>query len=104
MIRENESKCPNCGGELKHRDYVIRYFKSKAGLKSKARIERKICKQCGKLHRVLPDYLLPFKQYEKELIFGVREGLITDETLGYEDYPTELTKERWRSLNKQSIL
>lgn len=37
----------------------------------------------------------PYKQYEAELISGVLEGLITVETLDFEDYPCESTMKRW---------
>jgi hypothetical protein len=36
-------------------------------------------------------------RYESEIIIGVLEGLITCETLGYEDYPCEATMRRWRA-------
>lgn len=36
------------------------------------------------------------KQYEADIIIGVLEGLITCGTLGFEDYPCEMTMIRWR--------
>jgi hypothetical protein len=56
------------------------------------------------MHRELPDYILPYKQYEIEVIMGVLEGLITCETLGYEDYPCEMTMFRWLSQKAQLLL
>jgi hypothetical protein len=44
----------------------------------------------------LPDYLFPYKQYEREVIIGVMDGYITPETIGYEDYPCEMTMKRWK--------
>lgn len=38
------------------------------------------------MHRELPDFIFPYKQYEAEIIIGVLEGFITCETLGFEDY------------------
>lgn len=58
-------------------------------------IKRYRCIVCGTIHRKLPDDILPFKQYEAELIKGVAEGLITSDTLGYEDYPCEATMKKW---------
>ena len=46
---------------------------------------------------MLPDYILPYKHYESEIIFGVLEGLIDLDTYGYEDYPCETTMNRWRA-------
>ena len=58
-------------------------------------IRRLRCTICGSLHRELPEELFPYKQYEAEVIIGVLEGLITCETLGFEDYPCEMTMSRW---------
>lgn len=60
-------------------------------------VPRYKCIECGKIHRHLPDYILPYKQYESEIIRGVVEGIITSETLGYEDYPCEMTMIRWKT-------
>lgn len=94
-------KCKRCGGELKHRDYVKRIVKTKGGEKTFIQIERMICKSCGSIFRILPEGLEPFKHYEKEVINGVIEGLITTDTLGYENFPTELTMERWKKSHKK---
>lgn len=51
--------------------------------------------KCGALHREIPKTIFPYKQYEAEVIIGVMEGLITCETLGFEDYPCEQTMARW---------
>lgn len=50
---------------------------------------------CNSIHREIPPEILPFKQYEKEIVEGVIEGLITSDTLGFEDYPCEMTMKRW---------
>lgn len=52
---------------------------------------------CQTLHRELPDFIFPYKQYEAEVIQGVLEGFITTETSGYEDYPCEMTMVRWKA-------
>ena len=33
---------------------------------------------------------------DKEIVDGVKEGLIDSDTLGFEDYPCELTMKHWR--------
>lgn len=96
MISNNESICPKCGGELKYYDSVKRIVRMKYGRKSKVNIRRFRCKQCGSTHRELPDFIFPYKQYEADIIIGVIEDLITCETLGFEDYPCEMTMFRWR--------
>lgn len=104
MISNNESTCPNCGGELKYYDHVKRLVRTKYGRKNKVDIRRFRCKQCGTMHRELPDYIFPYKQYEADIIIGVIEGLITCETIGFEDYPCEMTMFRWRLLPPELFL
>ena len=62
------------------------------------------CSGCGAIHRELGGLFFPYKQYEAEVIFGVLEGLITCETLGFEDYPCEMTMLRWLSQKAQLLL
>lgn len=105
MVNNNQSTCPKCGGRLKYYDSVKRIVRMKLGITRKVIIRRMKCEQCGSLHRELPEFLLPYKQYEAEVILGVIEGFITSDTLGYEDYPCEMTMMRWRtSLNLQLLL
>lgn len=88
--------CPDCGGKAKRYDKVKRKVKSRDGKESFIFVERYRCTICNKIHRVLPDDLLPYKQYEKDIIEGVLEGHITNETLGFEDYPCDLTMSNWK--------
>ena len=59
-------------------------------------MDRVYCKQCKKVHRVIPADVMPYKQYEKEMILGVREGFITPDTYGFEDFPSEKQMDRWK--------
>ena len=97
MVTGDKLVCPKCGGELKHYDTVKRIVRTRGGKRGQIRVRRACCLRCGAVHRRLPDTLLPFKQYEAEVIFGVLEGVITCETLGFEDYPCEMTMARWMS-------
>ena len=103
MISVNESSCPICGGNLKYYDTVRRIVRTKARITKKAYIRRFVCQQCGRIHRELPNYIFPYKQYEAEVIVGVIEGLITSYTLGFEDYPCEMTMKRWRARYLQRL-
>lgn len=87
MVIGNGSSCPDCGGRLKYYDKVPRMVRTKGRHIKWIKIRRLRCTQCGELHRELPSYLFPYKQYESEIIKGVLEGFITCETFGYEDYP-----------------
>ncbi len=104
MVFSNERLCPNCGEELYYYDTVKRIVKTKNGIKNRLYIKRMVCHNCKTYHRELPRTILPYKQYESEIIYGVIDGLITSETLGYEDYPCEQTMLRWRSQNLQVVL
>lgn len=97
MIYKGETRCPKCNGELNKFDSVNRIVRSKNHQKIFIRISRMKCVQCGSTHRVLPKYLYPYKHYERDIIDGVCEGLITSDTLGFEDYPCEMTLFRWKT-------
>ena len=103
MISCNDLACPKCGGELKHYDRVKRIVRTKGGATSYVEIRRLRCSKCKALHRELPDYILPYKHYELEVVLGVIERLITPDTLGYEDYPCEITMIRWMSKSSNII-
>ena len=90
MISDNQSICPKCGGQLKYYDHVQRLVRTKFGNKKWVAIRRLRCCKCHAVHRELPDFIFPYKQYEADIIIGVLEGLITCETLGFEDYPCEI--------------
>lgn len=100
MVPAGEKCCPCCGGALRSYDKVQRMLRTKGGKKTNLWLRRLRCTRCGKLHRELPIDILPYRRYERELILGVVEGLITPDTLGFEDYPCELTMKRWRASQK----
>jgi len=104
VVRPDRTVCPKCGGQLKHFDNVKRIVRTKARRTEWIEIRRLRCTYCGALHRELPIELYPYKQYEAEIIQGVLEGLITCETLGFEDYPCEMTMSRWMAQKSQLLL
>ena len=104
MIKENEEVCPNCGGSFKYYDKVQRIVRTKNRMTSYILLRRLKCMTCYKVYRVATDEIFPYKQYEAELIRGVLEGLITSDTLGYEDYPCEMTMTRWRYSQGKLVL
>ena len=91
--------CESCGSDLKYYDKVSRMVRTKNRKASIITVKRFKCPVCNCIHRNLPDYIYPYKQYEAEIIDGVVEGFITCDTIGFEDYPCELTMFRWRSEN-----
>ena len=103
MVICDEKSCPSCGGNLKHYDCVKRIVRTKKRITKRIRIQRLRCESCGSLHRELPNSVFPYKQYESEVIIGVLENLITSDTLGFEDYPCEMTMFRWKTSKRLRI-
>lgn len=87
--------CRICGGSTKTYDRVKRILKGPRGSVEWKYIYRSKCTSCGHIQRELPEYMLPFKHYSKDIIEGVVEGLITEDTIGFEDYPCHMTMIRW---------
>ena len=105
MVNSNELVCPTCGGSLKYYDSVPRVVRTKGRVSHYIKIRRMRCSECGSVHRELPDFIFPYKQYETEIIKGVLDGFITSDMVGYEDYPCEATMLRWvRTLKEQRLL
>ena len=89
------SICDECGGKLKNYDKVTRTVIIKGGERKNFKIRRCKCSKCGKIYRELPDFVIPYKHYDSEIIRGVIDGHITSDTIGYEDYPCNVTMNRW---------
>lgn len=104
MVRVGEENCPKCGNPLKYYDTRRRIVLSKKRSVKKAYIRRLKCTVCQALHSELPDYIFPYKRYDAEIIQGVLEGLITSDTLGFENYPCAETMDIWRTRNLQGLL
>lgn len=104
MVVAGKQICPCCGGKLRYYDKVKRVVRTKLRKTSQIEIRRLRCAVCGAIHRELPEVIFPYKQYDADVIEGVLEGFITCETLGFEDYPSEVTMTRWRSQKEQLLL
>lgn len=104
MIDERVLICSKCEGDMRYYDSVLRIIRTKGRTTKWIKIRRFRCTKCGYLCRQLPDCIFPYKQYEAEIIQGVLEGFITPETIGYEDYPCEMTMLRWKSHKSQLLL
>lgn len=104
MVSDSKSSCPKCGGKLKYYDSVQRTMRTKGRKAKQINIRRLRCLQCKAVHREIPEFIFPYKQYEAEIIKGVLEGFITPDTIGYEDYPCEMTMIRWTNSLKIQLL
>lgn len=99
LIESSENSiCPICGHSLKPRDHVNRIMKSSGNIVRWLCIRRLVCtnQSCHSMHRELPDILAPYKHFEADIITGVLDHLITPETKGFEDHPSESTMQQWR--------
>lgn len=104
MIITDEEFCPACHGTLKYYDKVPRIVRAERRNTRWVKVKRFRCIRCGRLHRELPVYIFPYKQYDAGVIRGVLKGAITCESLDYEDYPCEMTMARWRAQNLHLLL
>ena len=95
MIRENDETCPICNGALRSYGSAKRMVRTKYGKRDVIHIKRYKCMSCGIVHNKLPEFVTPYIRYETDIFIGVLEGLITSNTLGFEDYPSEITMKRW---------
>lgn len=100
MSNDRIPDCPTCGGNLVYRDRRKRVHRKAGGKKEYLQIRRFRCEKCGRYHEELPDFLLPYKHYDAEIICDVIDGKITEDNLEYEDYPCAATMRRWREWYK----
>lgn len=103
MVRTGNLICPICGKNVKYYDRVLRIIRMRYGRSQRIPIRRMVCTGCGALHNELPSELLPYKHYEAEIILGFIGGRYTSGDLEFEDYPSETTIKRWRSIPLTSV-
>jgi hypothetical protein len=89
--------CPDCGTQMSYRDSRKRIRRKKGGVKLWVMVSRFLCSACNRLHTALPDFLIPYKHYEAEIIRKVIDGEVTAETIDAETFsrPAEITLARW---------
>lgn len=97
MVSLNEHICPACGGELRYYDTIRRMIKKEGGLKAWVLLPRAVCQKCGRIHRELPEDILPYKHYTKTIIDGFLTGDFSTLDLEFEDYPSEGTVANWKA-------
>lgn len=90
--------CPECQkGNLIYRDHCKRIIRYEGGRSEWIHIPRHQCnnERCRRVHRMLPDCILPYKHYSEETISGVLDGIVIPSDSDSEDYPSEETMNRW---------
>lgn len=74
MVNIGSTECHKCNGRLIFYDKVKRILRHN-GRKTEWIILRRLrCVNCNSIHRELTKDLLPYKQYESEIIYGVKEA------------------------------
>ena len=66
--------CPICGGKLAAYDRKKRKVHTRSRGIIVLRLRRLRCKDCGRFHTELPDFLVPYKRYSRENIEDVLAG------------------------------
>lgn len=95
MVNKKDEFCPYCNGDLQPRGYIWRKIRIENGKIARRKIFRKSCKKCGRWHRVIPDDIIPYKQYRKDIIEGFISKQLSNEELEFEDFPCDITIKRW---------
>lgn len=97
LPESSEYLCPVCkAGLLIFRDYCSRIIRYEGGDSEKLCIPRHQCNnpKCRKLHRMLPDILVPYKHYSESVINdAVNDTLELDRI---KDAPSLVTIRRWK--------
>lgn len=73
IVPEEPIYC-ECGSKVLKRGSKERYLINNDGVRNRFILKRVYCPACNKLHMVMPDFIEPYKQYNKNVIDGVRNG------------------------------
>lgn len=73
VVPDEPVRC-GCGGEVVKRGSKGRYIINDEGVRNRFILKRVYCPACDRLHMVVPDFIEPYKQYDKHVIEGVRNG------------------------------
>ena len=73
--RMEDVLCPVCKSDcLKAKDRRKRRVILDDGSEITCLLERLRCKYCGKIHHVLPDFIVPYKRYSRQVIEKIISG------------------------------
>lgn len=103
MVHDGDKQCPRCGGKLIRYGSVERKIRGEYGKTKWIRVQRMKCTECHAVHRSLPIFILPRKQYTADIIYGFLAGLYSSEDLEFEDFPHETTVQKWTKNQPTSL-
>ena len=93
----SEYLCPVCReGRLIFRDYCKRIKRHEGGKRELIDIPRHQCNnpKCCRIHRMIPDILVPFKHYAEEVISKAVNDVL--DLCTTDDAPSLVTIQRWK--------
>jgi hypothetical protein len=71
VTSREKHNCPDCGGKLSGHGKDNRHIKNEHGEKEWYQISRTKCQGCKRTHSMLPDFMLPYKHYQADIIESV---------------------------------
>lgn len=74
VVEPDEPIQCSCGGKVIKRGSKGRYIINNEGVRNRYILKRVYCPVCNKLHMVVPDFIKPYKHYDKNVIDGVRNN------------------------------
>lgn len=69
--------CPRCSHLTSYYDSVSRLVREERGMKNWVEIQRNHCLACGHYFRVLPETMVRFKHYRRDIIEGFVSGRLS---------------------------
>lgn len=99
VTSKEKHNCPVCGRELAGHGTKKRHTKDENGGKVWYQVPRKECKECGKTHCMLPDFMIPYKHYRAEIIEAVIDD--TDIYFAIEESTIYRWKRWFRNIKEQ---
>lgn len=94
----NDLVCLTCGKPLKEIGYCERGVQTESG-KEIHRFPVCMCEHCHKFHRVVPDFIVPYKRYASQQI----EDTLSDRPEAAAVVAENSTRNRWKRWIKDSV-
>jgi len=91
--------CPSCdSSDLIKKGWRSRKLITFIGSLLLLLVQRVRCKDCGKIHHVLPDIIVPYKRYDAETIESIIEGNPEEALCELEEQEIYRIKTWWREM------
>jgi hypothetical protein len=74
LIRCGVVLCSKCHGRLKYHGSYRRYLRDEGSNREKGWVAQVHCAACGKYPALIPEFIMPYKHYNAEVIEGVIAG------------------------------